>query len=58
MSKFNWSIISFATFQDEHPLTEETEESKPEPISRDNVTEGTEPKAASGHEDVVSGMPL
>ncbi|XP_027033716.2 microtubule-associated protein tau isoform X7 [Tachysurus fulvidraco] len=43
--------------KDEHPLTEATEESKPEPTSRDDVTKGTEPKAASGHEDVVSAAP-
>ncbi|XP_058260877.1 microtubule-associated protein tau [Hemibagrus wyckioides] len=43
--------------KDEHPLTEETEESKPESTSRDDVTEGTEPKAASTHEDVVSAAP-
>ncbi|KAK3525044.1 hypothetical protein QTP86_013911 [Hemibagrus guttatus] len=40
--------------KDEHPLTEDTEGLKPESTSRDDFTEGTEPKAASSHEDVVS----
>ncbi|KAM9434232.1 uncharacterized protein maptb isoform 2-T4 [Clarias gariepinus] len=38
-------------------LTEETEESKPEPTSLDKVAEGTEPKAAPSHEEVVSAAP-
>lgn len=58
MSNYNWVFFSFANFQDGFSLKEETEGSKPELTSRDDVTEGTEPKAASSHEDVVSGMPL
>ncbi|KAF5893923.1 microtubule-associated protein tau-like isoform X1, partial [Clarias magur] len=38
-------------------LTEETEGSNPEPTSLDNVAEGTEPKTAPSHEDVVSAAP-
>ncbi|XP_017337057.2 microtubule-associated protein tau isoform X9 [Ictalurus punctatus] len=39
------------------PGKEETAGSKPDSTSRDDVTEGTEPKAASDHEDVVSAAP-
>ncbi|XP_046700196.1 microtubule-associated protein tau isoform X2 [Silurus meridionalis] len=38
-------------------LKEDAEESKPESISQDDVTEETEPKAASSHEDVLSAAP-
>lgn len=58
MSKCNRIFFSSANCHDGLSFKEETAGSKPDSTSRDDVTEGTEPKAASDHEDVVSGMPL